>query len=70
MAGSKSPAVKLLQIGLTPDEKQALDEIAETEDVSLGSIIRDLLADEYPKFRKVHRPRSGYGGRPRNAGTT
>ncbi len=61
----KSAAVNLLQVGLTKEEREVLDAIAEKEDVSLASIVRDLLAEEYPKFRKVHRPRSGYGGRPR-----
>lgn len=66
----KSTAVKVFVLGLTEDERQALDEIAEREHVSMSSIVRDLLAERYPKFRKVHRPRSGYGGRPRDAGTT
>jgi hypothetical protein len=63
--GRKSTAVKLLAVGLTPEERDALDAIAEHEDVSVSSIVRDLLAEQYPEFRKVHRPRSGYGGRPR-----
>lgn len=61
----KSTGVKLLSVGLTAEERKVLDEIAAREDVSLASIVRDLLAEEYPKFRKVHRHRSGYGGRPR-----
>ena len=60
----KSTAVKVLQIGLTPEERDALDAIAELEDVSMSAIVRDLLAERYPAFRKAHRPRSGYGGRP------
>jgi len=60
----KSTAIKLLQVGLTPEERDALDAIAETEDVSMASIVRDLLAQAYPQFREVHRPRSGYGGGP------
>jgi hypothetical protein len=61
----KSTAVRLLQVGLTDEERDALDAIAEREDVSMSSIVRDLLAEHYPEFRKVHRPRSGYGGGPR-----
>jgi hypothetical protein len=59
----KSRTVKLLQVALTEQERQALDEIALSEDVSVSSIVRELLAEEYPKFRQVYRPRSGYGGR-------
>ena len=58
----KSRPIKILQVGLTPEERQALDVIAETEHVSLASIVRDLLAAKYPNFDAVHRPRSGYGG--------
>lgn len=61
----KSAAVTLLQVGLTPEERRVLDEIAEHEDVSLSSIVRELLAERFEEFREVHRPRSGYGGRPR-----
>jgi hypothetical protein len=67
---SKSTAVKLLQVGLTQEERDALDEIAEREDVSMSSIVRELLAEKYPRFRKVHRPRSGYGGREPDASST
>lgn len=59
----KSTAVKMFQVGLTPEERDALDAIAEHEDVSMSSIIRELLAERFPEFREVHRPRSGYGGR-------
>lgn len=65
----KSTAVKMVQIGLTPEERDALDAIADSEDVSMSSIVRELLAERYPKFRKVHRPRSGYGGREPGHGT-
>lgn len=65
----KSTAIKLLQVGLTPEERQALDEIAEETDVSMASIVRDLLAERYPRFAEVHRPRSGYGGGPPRATT-
>jgi hypothetical protein len=58
----KSAAIKLLQVALTPEEQAALNEIAETEHVSMASIVRDLLAEKYPQFEQVHRPRSGYGG--------
>lgn len=61
---SKSAAVKVFAIGLTPEERAALDEIAEGEHVSMSSIIRDLLAAEYPAFAQVHRKRTGGGGRP------
>lgn len=65
----KSPTIRALSIGLTREERAALDAIAEHEDVSLSSIVRDLLAERYPEFQKVSRHRSGYGGRER-AGTT
>lgn len=58
----KSAAIRILQVGLTPEERKALDEIADRENVSLASIVRDLLDEKYPSFHKVHRPRSGYGG--------
>ncbi len=59
----KSTAIKILQVGLTADERQALDEIAETENVSLSAVVREVLAEKYPEtFGKVHRSRSGYGG--------
>lgn len=58
----KTPAVKVFALGLTAEERQALDEIAEAEEVSMSSILRDLLAEKYPRFAEVHRPRSGYGG--------
>lgn len=60
---SKSATVRILQVALTPEERQALDVIAETEHVSMSAIVRDLLAEKYPEtFGAVHRPRSGYGG--------
>ena len=58
----KSAAVKLFSLALTQEEREALSEIAEHENVSMGAILRDLLAEKYPEFREVHRPRSGYGG--------
>ena len=59
----KSATIKLLQVALTAEEREALDEIAETENVSMSAIVRDLLAEKYPEtFGAVHRPRSGYGG--------
>lgn len=58
----KSAAIRILQVGLTADERKALDEIAERENVSLASIVRDLLDAEYPEFHQVHRRRSGHGG--------
>jgi hypothetical protein len=58
----KTTPIKILQVGLTLDERRALDAIAARENVSLASIMRELLADKYPDFREVHRPRSGYGG--------
>ena len=61
----KSTAVKLLQVGLTTEERDALTAIADRENVSMSAIVRDLLAQEYPRFRRAHRQRSGYGGRPR-----
>jgi Ribbon-helix-helix protein, copG family len=59
----KSTAIKLVQVGLTEEERDALDAIAEREHVSMSAIVRELLAEKYPRFRKVHRRRSGYGGR-------
>jgi hypothetical protein len=59
---AKTAAIKILQVGLTADERRALDAIAEDENVSLASIVRELLAEKYPNFQEVHRPRSGYGG--------
>lgn len=60
----KSATVRILQVALTPEERQALDVIAETEHISMSAIVRDLLAEKYPEsFGAVHRPRSGYGGR-------
>lgn len=59
----KTRTVKVFALGLTAEERQALDDIAATEDVSMASILRELLAEKYPEtFGKVHRPRSGYGG--------
>lgn len=58
----KSTAVKVFAFALTPEERKALDAIAEHENVSMASIVRDLLAERYPEFAEVHRPRSGYGG--------
>ena len=69
--GKKSRAIKVFAIGLTPEERAALDAISEEEDVSMASIVRDLLAEKYPDtFGKAHRPRSGYGGGGRRATTT
>ena len=62
----KSTPIRILQVALTMEEREALDEIAETEHVSLSAIVRDLLAEKYPEsFGAVHRPRSGYGGQRR-----
>ena len=59
----KTTAIKILQLGLTREEREALDAIAAEENVSLGAVVRDVLAEKYPdSFGKVHRPRSGYGG--------
>lgn len=66
---SKSPAVKVFMLGLTAEERDALDDIAEKEDVSMSSIIRDLIAEKYPEFRKVHRPRSGHSAWHRREAT-
>lgn len=63
--GRTTTPVKLLSVGLTPEEREVLQEIAAQEDVSLASIVRDLLAEASPKFRAAYRHRSGYGGRPR-----
>ena len=63
--GRTTTPVKLLSVGLTPEERAALEAIAQEEDVSLASIVRDLLAEASPKFREAYRHRSGYGGRPR-----
>jgi len=60
---SQSPAVRFLSVALTDDERAALEKIAEEQHVSLSVIVRDLLAEEYPQFRKALRPR--IVGRPR-----
>lgn len=62
---SKSPAVRVLSVALTEEERAVLDKIAESQHVSFAVIVRDLLAEEFPEFKKVLRPR--VVGRPRES---
>lgn len=58
-----SPGLTMFSVALTREEREVLRREAERRHVSMGVVVRELLADELDEFRKVTRERRA-GGRP------